>query len=325
MKTKILILIVSYLLPVCAVAQPVVSKNEFYHIGDVIRMVNCNPGAGSGSAGANATWDFSGLIPSGGFSVTTVAANSSTDFITSNLVITLPNGFKEYMKENNTDSYVDGINDNAKNIVYNYYNLDIAKRPFTFNTTYLDTYRVIVTTTSSVGTGYLTKTGDGYGTLKLPTGTFSNVLRIKKTQIETDSVGGIESAFTTTVSYLWFDTLHTAPLYRIDSVNGIGGSQVTAMYLAAPTGIKDPIAGDDFRGFFDNDKLSVAGGFESGSAYHIAVYNIIGTKVFQEPFIAAGSTQQFVLNTRLRPGIYMIDISKDNEVGTRTILKLQKQ
>jgi len=327
MKTTIISLLSVYLLPAVLSAQPTISTNELYHIGDVIEMINCNAaGLSQGASGAGVTWDFSGLVASGGVSTTTVAHDTSTTFLTSNLLVTLPNGLTEYMNENNTDSYIDGIFDPNHNLTYHYYNCDLAKRPFTYNTYYVDTYRVVVATPATVGTGVITETGDGYGTLILPTGTHANVLRIKKQQIETDSMGGAESAFSTLISYLWFDGIHTAPLLRIDSSTGIGGTVKTAMYLTVPSGIKNfSSSQNDYTACITNNMLVLTGIFEYGKQYEVAVYSIIGTKIFDRNFTAYENAQRFDMERQVKPGIYMVSITSVNDKESPVVMKVIKQ
>jgi hypothetical protein len=327
MKTTFSLLTSLYLLPVALCAQPTITTNEFYNIGAVIEMTNCDASAvNAGASGAGVTWNFSALGSSGGTSTTTVAHATSSVFITSNLMITLPGGLIEYVDENSTDSYINGTYDPATNITTNYNNYDESKRPVTYNTNYVDSYRVIITSPSTVGTGHITETGDAYGTLMLPTGTFTNVLRIKKIQTETDSMGGSESAFSHIVTYLWFDTLHNAPLFRLDSVNTITGSSNTAMYLALPLNASnvnnDHIA---YSGYFDNSGLQINGSFEYGSVYDVVLYNIIGTKVFSEEFPASGTSRHFDVGGNLREGIYIVSITPKEAPSSRALFKLVKQ
>jgi hypothetical protein len=327
MKTTITSILMLYFIHSVLSAQPTTSTNELYHIGDVIEMINCNATLlDAGPSGENATWDFSNIGPSGGISTTTVARDTSSVFLTSDLLVTLPDGRLEHVKQNNTDSYINGIVDNSNNIVYNYFNYNASKRPFSYLTTYLDSYRVIVTAPSLVGTGYLTETGDAYGTLKLPTGVYNNVLRIKKHKIEADSTNGAVSAIYSTTSYLWFDNVHSAPLFRIDSATGLGGSAITAMYLVTPTGIGN-LAGhtDSYTGHIENNELVLTGDFEHGKIYEVVLYNIIGTVVYKATFAANDNTVRMETEKRIKPGFYIVSIASRDEPGSREIIKLVKQ
>jgi hypothetical protein len=325
MKTIIFFLLSLYFMTVSLHAQPVLSNSEFYHIGDVIKMVNCDPtGLTAGAPGAGLNWDFSSLTPSGGISTTTVLNDTSTVFLTSNLLLILPNGDKEYMQENSTDSYVNGITDHGTNATTYYYSYDKSKRPVSYNTTYIDTYRVDVPSTTS-GTGHLIQTGDAYGTIKLPTGTYNNVLRIKKTQTEVDTISTAPQT-TITVSYLWFDALHSAPLFRIDSVISLSGNSQTAMYLVASTGVANlNSAPNSYNGYLRNSELILTGSFENGKMYEVTLYSLIGTKILINEFIASGNSISFDIGRPISPGIYIVSITQKNNSVTREVIKVIKQ
>ncbi len=321
---KKLIISLLTLLPAGLIAQPIVSNNEFYNIGDVINMVN-STSIGTGSAGANITWDFSGIGPTGGLSITTIAHDTSAEFSTSNLLITLPDGSIEHMQENSSDSYINGFYDKSGNTLYSYYDYDIAKRPFTYNTAYVDTYKLVANPVT-VGIGYISELGDAYGTLKLPTGTYTNVLRIRKEIIEADSVDGSLSAFKTTISYLWFDGLHKASLFRIDSVTGDLGTTNTAMYLSATTAlnaVNNPEP--DYKGLINGNGLQLMGNFGYGKTYDVVVFDLVGREIFNQPFTASGGAVGLDLNQQVVPGMYLVGIIPQDQPGSRSVLKVVKQ
>jgi hypothetical protein len=313
-------------MPKALAAQPTITTNEFYYVGDVIQMVNCDPtGTNAGASGSNVSWDFSGLAAIGSNQVTTVAMDTSSVFTTSNLLITLPGGLKQYVQENSSDSYLNGTADTVSGIVTNYYNLDISKRPITYLTNYIDSYRVVVASTAAHGGGRLTTNADAYGILMLPTGTFNNVLRVRKVQSETDSTS-IDTFTTTTISYLWFDGVHHPPLLRIDSVIGVLGSSNSITYLSASTGVTHLKSSQgNYQCSIHNDELLLNGTFVFGKIYTVTVYNIIGAKVFSKEFIAEGNSISFDMNGQIIQGIYIVSISQKEDPSDKAILKTVKQ
>jgi hypothetical protein len=298
-------------------------------------MTNCNsninPGAGMNGSGV--TWDFSVLQSNGTSSVTTYLQDNSS-FTTSNILAILPDGRKAHLQENNTDTYLNGIEDPSTGTTTYYYassgvnnNYQTSKRPFTYQTAYTDTYRVIVPSPYSSGTGYITARGDAYGTLILPTGTFTNVLRIKTQQSESDTVNG---AFTntTTTTYMWFDAAHAAPLLRIDTVFSLYGSRFTLSYLAAPTAVRN-VSGQQratYNGHITSNELTLTGDFEIGLPYDIIVYNMIGAQVFTTSITAYSNTPlRFDMGKQINPGIYMVSITQKNDPTSKEIIKVVKQ
>ena len=269
-------------------------------------------------------WDFSALLHATGTSATTVLHDTSSVFLTSNLMLILPDGSVEYMRESSSDSYINGIYDAASHATTSYNNCDISYRPVTYGTVDTATYSVDDPSTATTGKGSIMQTGDAYGTLKLPTGIFNDVLRIKKVQQEIDTSGAVPVT-TTTVSYLWFDSVHNAPLFRLDSVIGVIGSRQTAMYLSIPSGLSVFNSGElNYAGYLGNNELLVTGPFDNGRGYEIELYNLIGKKVLSYEFTAVGNVQRFETGSNVSPGIYIVRVIPQNDPAAQEVIKVIK-
>lgn len=92
--------------------------------------------------------------------------------------------------------------------------------PFTYNTVVTDNFSC----TTAVGTYTLEKTGtwkatgDGYGTLLLPTGTYNDVLRIKiESYTHDDYIGATTIYELETIEYWWVRATSKAPLFKIET------------------------------------------------------------------------------------------------------------
>lgn len=315
------------ILPIAMPAQPVVTMNEYYGPGDVITMVACEPsGLNAGASGAGLHWNFAGMSPLGGYYNTTVQNDTSTVFLTSNLLFSLPGRKYMHVRLNSTDTYIYGIYDEPAGITTHYDNFNIARRPFTYGTSYVDTYRATIPPAEMHGTGVLTVTGDAYGTLVLPNGTYNNVLRIKKLAMEIDTsvTAGIVS--TVNVSYLWFDSLHAAPLMQLDSTISIMGNVQRAMYLASPVGISGPsIPQSAYTAYLKDNELLLQDDFEAGKVYEVVLCNMIGTRIIDQDFVATGNTQRIDISKAISPGIYIVSLRVKGEPGTQQIVKVVKQ
>ena len=325
MKTIFTYLLSFSILPVALSAQPTLTKNEYYETGEVIQMVNCSPAqAIAGPAAADTTWNFSTLTASGGYSITTILHDTSTSFGTSNLMYLMPDGTIQFVQENNTDSYVNGIYDTTSHITTYYNNYDIAKRPASYDVSYIDSYKVNGPG-GEYGTGILVQTGDAYGTLVLPGGTYTNVLRVKKTNSVYDTVGSADY-YSLTTSYLWFDTSDRPPLLEIDSVSNITGTYQKIMYLPPATGISYfNSEAQNYTGYLDNNGQLQINGFENNKEYSVNVYNIIGNKVFTQDFIASDNVERFDIGRQLPPGIYPVSIVLKNATYASTsVIKVVK-
>jgi len=292
-------------------------------------MVNCDTtGLNSGASGAGVTWNFSGLVASGGYSTTTVEADTSSVYLTSNLLEILPNGQQEYVQENSSASMVNGLYDPSTGNTATYNNFDIAQRPMAYTTNYVDSYSVTIPGPPfTKGIGAMRETGDAYGTLVLPSGNYSNVLRVKKVQNETDTIEGSSPyvVSSSTISYLWFDGVHPAPLLRIDSVSNPAVQSWTIMYLASLESVstltQDIIS---CNAWFADNALLLTGNFVSSKNYEVIVYNMIGVKIFTSSFIGNNNRQQFDINRQVPPGIYIVSVENVNDPSSRQIMKVLK-
>ncbi len=251
-------------------------------------MVNCKAaGVSAGASGSNITWDFTGLVPSGGNSVTTVVQDNSSMFPTANILITLPNGLKQHVQENNNDSYVLGIADTAAGTIASYYNYDLSKRPVTYLTNYIDTYQVTIPATVTSGKGYLVTSGDAYGSLMLPSATYNNVLRVRKIQNENDTINGTLPLLPQLPFLICGSTQSTILLYSgwTSVIGGIGAGN-TVMYLASlpaafVTGVKQMPG--NYQCYLHDDELLVSGNFIfRKNVQREAMYNLIGQKIYSQ-------------------------------------------
>ena len=325
MKTLATYLLSLSILPVALSAQPVMTQNEYYNVGQVIQMVNCDPStAPAGDTGSNITWDFSGLTQLGGITTATILHDTSSVFTTSDLMEVMPNGSVVFLQQSSSQSTQNGVYDTNSHITTYYTNYNTAERPFTFGSYYFDSFRVNVPATGSYGGGWIVESGDGYGTLILPGATYTNVLRVKKTQVERDTLGATVS-LTATTSYLWFDTANRPPLLRIDSVEGVTTESQTVTYLLPSESVGNVKAPQsNFNGYFDNSEHLLVNGFEAGKEYQVAVYNIIGNKVFSETVAATGSFERFDMSRQISPGIYVVSITMKNEPYGTSVFKVVK-
>ena len=242
---------------------------------------------------------------------------------------TLPGGQTEYVQENSTDSYVNAIYDPGTGGMIYYNSYDVARRPVTYNTVYNDSFSVSIPgATPTSGRGIITQTGDAYGTLILPSGTYNNVLRVKKMQTEKDTVNATPAFYTfnSVTSYLWFDAAHAAPLLRIDSTAGSLLTTKTVMFLQGTTAVKN-IKGNSvqYTAWFNDNTLQLAGNFETNNSYDLVVYDMIGAKIMEQHFSGGSNDQRFDAGRQVAPGIYMVSIANSNDPSSREIIKIVKQ
>ncbi len=193
-------------------AQPVLDQSSIGSIGSVYQIGLTDtlfPASQVGSAGANQTWDFRTLV-AGSFDTITYVSVASTgyasDFPTSDFAIqqaSLNNGFG-FMESDTSGLQLLGfvgdlLGTGTPIVAYQTPAMLVSQFPFTYNDAFSNTSTLDVSLDAS-GFGIplvdsarfkniqvRNLVADGYGTLELPTATYSNVLRIKEINTQTDS------------------------------------------------------------------------------------------------------------------------------------------
>jgi len=192
----------SFLLSICAFAQPTLNLGGLPGIGTTVQTSSVNAtGITSGSAGANQTWDFTAFPDTGAIDSITFVSPASTPFVSNFPAATIAYKVSSdsleaygYFKESSSALELLGsaVNDNASEIISIYTNpQSIYSFPATLNSTQTDTYRSSLDYAefgaTFVSNGTLSYIVDGYGTLITNSGTYPNTLRFKKRDISTDS------------------------------------------------------------------------------------------------------------------------------------------
>ncbi len=232
---KKLVLFYFVILTITANAQPVLTAiNTNPIVGDGFHWIYGNNVSSPGIAGANQTWDFSTLGTLGSTQNDTVipasSAISAADYPNANIAIQNINYNRYFFYKTSSDSLV---NYGIKGASYQGISSDPTKLllyPFSYNSTFNDTQ---YSNENNGGTLYYTSgssttLADGYGTLILPSGSFSNVLRVK-------IVGSTFSSNTSTTTnytyyYFYLPGIHQPILKLI-----LSGSSYQPTYLKMST------------------------------------------------------------------------------------------
>lgn len=200
---KIYILFVM-LLPVVSQAQITIVQSDLPIVGSgYINAVDDNYNAPMTPGGASQNWNYAGLLNADQDSLLCLSATGTPYagiYPQSNLAALDPNtGSWIYFISNSTGFKLNGgmVTGFGNPLVFNPPQM-IIPVPFTYTNLYNGYARVQYdTTTVYMGNTVQARivlyqniniSGDGYGSLTIPTGTTANTLRIKTTTLETDSV-----------------------------------------------------------------------------------------------------------------------------------------
>ena len=186
-----------FILPIAAFCQPTITNVLNPVNGTIIKTAIADTaGINEGPAGANKTYDFTNIKIKGTAGTYKYEAASGTpyasEFPNANLAFASTStggtdGFT-YFKTTSNDIQQMGIATPQVQMVYSDPQL-VYKYPMTMSSTGTDYFKGSADQTMAITYRYGTTDylADGYGTLKLPGGTFNNVLRVKIMQHFFDS------------------------------------------------------------------------------------------------------------------------------------------
>lgn len=182
-------------------AQPVLNASDFtsFYLSNGY-SANDVAGLSPGNVGANQIWDFSSLLVTldGTFSIVPIVSTPyASSFPTANFVIKstnvgIPDPYYSYYKSSPTTiETVGGADSKGANLENDHSTL--FQFPYAYNTLINDTYQSL----GDIFISSFTSTYDAYGTLITPYGTYTNVIRQKRVEID--------GAYTYT-DYIWCTT-----------------------------------------------------------------------------------------------------------------------
>lgn len=203
--------------------------------------------------------------------------------------------------------------------------------PFTYGSTSPDNYLLIQPTNTTVGT--FTTTGDGTGTLVLPTATVSNVLKLRYLQYESDttSTGSILN-FTITMDQ-WRASVSKFPLLEVQTSTMVvtTGTNVSVTYnkngriysTYYPLGISSIENSSEFKVFpnpVTNGELFISN-IPLSERMTIEIYNVLGQTVKTIlPGSQNNSEPKKINVSDLAKGIYYLRINAKETAKTQMII-----
>jgi hypothetical protein len=327
------------LAPQLVQAQPTLrADNTSPLIGEVL-TTNTTAGFNPGPGGANQTWNFASLIPTGMFAIP-VVSTASTGYGAN-----FPNTNQAYRNSpGNFDFY------NATAAVYQFYGNgdsavsakysdpeDLMHFPFTYNDSFSDKFActfLIPMYTVVYRTGTVKVTADGYGTLILPGGTYTNVLRVHSFELKTDSsvqgcvnVQSLNADQVTTDKYMWYLPGNHIPIAYTTTWTNSSSTSSTGGYVGSvKTGIEETRLLSEFTLYPNptngaNIRLNFV--LNKECTFHLGLYNAMGAQVgdvLNET--GAEGANVFELHTaELSEGIYFARINlPDGKAYSRKIL-----
>ncbi len=246
-------------------SQPIFTYANWPTDGVTILSFELDPtGLNPGNGGSSQSWDFSTAVSTGNSSssqaIDPALTPFSSSFPSANSAAISPGslGSTGYVYFNANSSMVEMlgfVSDNGAGTI-NSLNYSDARRivnfPFTFNSTLTDSYSAFSSymvagfQVDNYRIGNVTVTGDGYGSLVTPGGSYSNVLRISTVEYAKDSLlfmGNLTTQEAFITSYAWSDQSSIQSLFNItyDTIisNGTPSYFQSAQFATETTGVNE--------------------------------------------------------------------------------------
>ncbi|MDP2175710.1 MAG: T9SS type A sorting domain-containing protein [Bacteroidota bacterium] len=262
------------------------------------------------TAGNGVTWDFTTLTAAAGDTLIRANGGSTSayqfDFPSSNYIVNENNPktssvkVLHYQQKINMflyDGYVD-VTFGAEKYISSQ---QLLKFPFKFNEKFTDRYAASDGIYINAVVQY-----DGFGTLKLPSGTFSNVFRT----VSKDSISPTKVFFT----YKWFNST-----YELLTIKKETSSTYVQYYHkpGAPTTSLDNIDNKVITTIYpnpSNGEINIETNFILGNA-ELEVFNQIGRNIIKQNL-----TEKNTIIKLEEPGIYLVKIKHQNNVYCNKVI-----
>jgi Secretion system C-terminal sorting domain len=221
MKTFISSIVIIFSVHICF-AQLTITSQYNPLAGDIDSYAICDTvNITQGNAGANQSWSFLNLVKIDTSDVHFVASASTPytgQFTSSNLASSNDNSSYNYFTTSASGILFNG--NGGPGLVVPYTNpQQYMQYPFTYNSSFSDNFGGNYSNGGipTIRTGTINVSGDAWGTINLPVGSFPNALRVRYNIVTRDSSnpGAPLVVVTNLTSYVWFVPGRKYPVFEI--------------------------------------------------------------------------------------------------------------
>jgi hypothetical protein len=276
-----------------------------------------NTGYTPGSSGANVTWTYTGLIYEDTVRINYVSPSSTPSGSSfPNATVAETPGGSTYIYYRGTSTNFEIVGTYLNNTATPYSNpANVLNFPFSYNASINDNFAANYTALgfTALRTGTIVTTADAWGTINLPNGSHTNVLRVRITQNVRDSVlvpGFPVVTRVITDSYRWYNSVNKFPIFDISITStqiGSGTPVIDTIISYAPT----QTVGIQQAGSIVPERYSLSQNYPNpfnpatvisfdipaSGFVKLAVYDMLGREVSQ------------LVNSNLNAGSYNVDFN----------------
>ncbi|MDP1800597.1 MAG: T9SS type A sorting domain-containing protein [Bacteroidota bacterium] len=306
------------------VAQPTLTgANTNPTIGEIFATKTTTIGVTPGSAGANQTWNLTGLGAGTSVTVNVVSVASTPSAASFPAANTAFYDGTTYAYATNTSASSLNQGNTAGGVLFAYSNPEtILSFPVNFNNVSTDSWQCTFTNASITFTrsGTTTVTADGWGTVTTPANTYSNTMRLHFVQTYTD----VSASFTITYTndeYFWYTPgIHNAVAATYTVTNSFTTPFTGGTYLSSVvTGVNSfaPLAYN--ISLFPNpasENINVAFTSEESGKAELKIFDVTGKQLqnISEVAILPGDNRLKINTNELPAGAYFMSIYMNKQL-----------
>lgn len=326
MKKNLLLILSAIITSSVAISQPTLTATGINPvIGDFYTLAN-GTSVSPGSAGANQTWT---VIPTTMNSAATYSTSSpsATPYASSFTQANISYFTSGYYFYDNTSASALKNNGQYLGLTLSYSDAeDLLHFPFNMGNTYSDPWAVtFVNGVTFTRTGTTTVTYDGYGSLKLASGTYNNAVRVHFQQVYSDVYSGGTINYNND-EYMWYINGNHMPVAVTYTLTNSNSPSSPTKYAVIMSNIVTSVYEHDnvFSDIisFPNPAVNEINFNLNGSPISsIEIIDIAGKTVFNEVTSTSAIEDYVTINTSsFKNGIYFVKFtSKNGQTGTKKI------
>ncbi len=307
--------------------------------GDIESFIDIDStGLFLGSSGTSQTWNYTAITtltvnpPVTNTYVAMSTVPNNTMFPTATIAVDDGAGNFGILSDNSTKhEYLGYANAVAANCWAYTDPYKVYTIPFTYGSVSTDTYLLAFPTDTTTGT--FTTTGDGTGTLQLPTGNYTNVLKVNYFRYENDTYASVVYDYTVTMDQ-YYSAVSKFLLLEVQTTTTsvTSGTNVTWYYnkygrvaaVGLPTGITNKEKRLDVNLFpnpFSNGELFITNNDPSFGKMTIEINNVLGQSLKTISFENQNANEPKRIDVRdLAKGIYYLRISSKETSKTQKVI-----
>jgi len=310
------------------IAQPTLTATGINPVSGNVLNVNYGNYVAPGNSGANQTWNLTGISsPSVTVNniVNAATAPHGSSFPGATVAMTDNSTYYQFYNPTSTALLQKGTYAISQGVDVPYSDPEeVLHYPFNYTNTYVDNFSSVFVSGGYTfyRSGTVTVTADGYGTLILPNGTYSNVMRVHFVEDYQDStdLGGFPYVIPyTNDEYMWYLNGNHYAIAAVYTFTSSGSPNSVGLYLGTIVGINESADNSDLFTTFPSPASTEINILTEGATNfeEYEITSISGANVMKSQISSTLSSKLTLDISDLPSGIYFIELKNKEGISAR--------